>query len=594
MIYAQLFILISVSASLLDAKPKKQLALKSSALSSSCIFIGCSCSKDRIKCPADTTSLDYDTRLTMFPKRYIGKAYANNITLLLSDNHLEMIPDDRFAGLDITRIDLSNNRIFKLSAYTFRDIAKLEELDLNTNLINYLNSNLFEPVEASLQSLNLEQNSLNEMETSRLSSAFQNLKKLKNLNLAKNKLVYIPNLTKLSLLALSLSMNQIEILVDADSYKNLLPVSLIELDLEQNRLKQINDNSFEGLKELRHLNLASNEISAIAESSFLRLTSLMTLNLRQNNIKHIPSKIFYTLVNLEQLDLSYQSQRLEQIDDYAFDRQSNRKTIKRVDLSSNRIVAIESRAFCSKNYYRPFVNIKELDLSANPIKNVNSCLLRQLAKGFNDSSLPSRQRNPAKVVFKTSELDAPVHLECSCEVVRASKFVEMQGGCRRADNLTVASRFYDCGDSITSISQLNKHCSSFVQFDCSQSADLRLVDVDYFNFNPSTSSSTAGYWKSNYSSNGSSNSSVFLTTTLPVELSRNSTFNLNDDSKEDHNDNPFDNRFEEFNPYQGQNGNGNGNLNETNETMIAGRSSQTVNLDKFVFILCFLISFFYF
>lgn len=235
-------------------------------LGTGCIFLGCSCIKDKIRCPADNSA---DSYLTMFPKRQIGKTYSHNITIEINDNRLEMVPDDRFAGLDVHKIDLSTNLIYKLSPDTFRDITRLIVLDLSVNKLTYLNSNTFYPIENSLLSLNLKNNYLNDMEATRLGNVLSKLSKLQELILSRNRLSYAPNLTQMNVLKLDLGFNLIESLVDADSYENLLPNSLIDLNLEENRLKQINENTFENLIFLKYLNLESNEISAIAESSLI-------------------------------------------------------------------------------------------------------------------------------------------------------------------------------------------------------------------------------------------------------------------------------------------------------------------------------------
>jgi len=111
----------------------------------------------------------------------------------------------------------------------------------------------------------------------------------------------------------------------------------------------------------------------------------MQLNLGKNFLKQIPTRAFYTLSVLQRLDLSAQNQMLKEIDDYAFDRRgaSSHQLVK-IDLSKNLIGKIGSKAFCSRNL--TYVNIKELDLSLNPLSFgfKSWCALRQIAKGFVD------------------------------------------------------------------------------------------------------------------------------------------------------------------------------------------------------------------
>ena len=209
-------------------------------------------------------------------------------------------------------------------------MTRLDILDLSHNKVSYLSSSIFSPIETSLHVLNLDTNCLNELETFRLTNSFSRLKRLNLLDLSNNKLFNLPNLAETNLIRLIARSNQIEILVDQDTYKPLLPRSLVDLNLEFNEIKYISDNYFENLFNLKHLNLANNQISAIAESAFINLVNLIDINLSKNSLKHIPSKIIYTLINLEYLDLSSQSQLIKLIDDYAFDRESNIKSIKKI------------------------------------------------------------------------------------------------------------------------------------------------------------------------------------------------------------------------------------------------------------------------
>ena len=105
-----------------------------------------------------------------------------------------------------------------------------------------------------------------------------------------------------------------------DGNEQLLPSSLIDLGLESNRIKEINENSLANLKNLKYLNLESNQISFIHDNAFAHLTRLATVNLAKNYLKQIPSRLIFTLVNLERLDLSAQNQMIKEIEDFAFDR----------------------------------------------------------------------------------------------------------------------------------------------------------------------------------------------------------------------------------------------------------------------------------
>lgn len=247
------------------------------------------------------------------------------------------IPSDRFNGLEISVADFSKNELTSLSPDVFRGIVKLEVLDLSQNKINSLSESTFQPVAASLIQLKLSHNKLSEIDSSQLSNVLSALVNLKTLILRHNELTKLPSLSDLSRLEeVNLASNQLESLL-SESGRPLLPGSISDLNLENNRLKHIKSNTFAGLSNLKYLSLENNQIMQIDEQSFAHLTRLSTLNLGKNYLKHIPSHIFVTLVNLDRLDLSAQNSMLKEIEDFAFDRSSNTQIIRRIDLSRNRI-----------------------------------------------------------------------------------------------------------------------------------------------------------------------------------------------------------------------------------------------------------------
>jgi Leucine-rich repeat (LRR) protein len=448
-----------------------------------CIFIGCRCELNLIKCP----SPDLDPApMSMFPKRTFILHHTfnkTNLTIDLSANNLDFVPDDRFAQLDIHSLTLSANKLTKLSPDTFRDVLRLMKLDLSNNRLKLLNSVMFNPLASSLHTLNLSRNFLSEMEPARLTNLFAKLKKLKNLRLNQNRFFFMaPNFLKLETLEyLDLSSNMIEILNDPESNEYLLPSNLIELNLEQNRIKQLSDSWFTHMQKLKYLNLENNEISQLSEASFTSVKNLRTLNLNRNNLKHIPSKLFYMLNNLEFLGLSGQKERLERVEQFAFDRESNQNMIHRIDLSNNQIGEVDSRAFCVRNNkYRPFVNVKEFDLSFNSdLNRLDACVLRQLGKGFRppkkkgqlvESRREQQQKPLLKLVQKVSNEESSSGIECSCELSRARMYIDLNGTCLESGNGRLSNlKNYECRNdfsSMKSVQQIDAYCASNEKYDC--------------------------------------------------------------------------------------------------------------------------------
>lgn len=206
-----------------------------------CIYLGCSCLDNLIKCPGGS-GVEFPYKMSMFPKRRVGNNYLPNLTIDLSHNMLEQVPDDRFAGLDAITLNLSHNAIGKISPDSLRDMHRLVDLDLSFNRIKFISTNVFLPVKPTLATLNLSSNDLYDMEPARLASVFLKLHALRHLSLAQNNLYFLPPMSQLDTLhSLDLRSNLIEFVADPETGKNMLPVNLIELNLENNKLRLINE-----------------------------------------------------------------------------------------------------------------------------------------------------------------------------------------------------------------------------------------------------------------------------------------------------------------------------------------------------------------
>lgn len=462
-----------------------------------CVFLGCSCGDDADKTiensqedlngddadqvPANQVSYEISTcrrrddpeaRLTEFPLRDTSRKYSNQIASLeLNDNDIETVPADQFAGLEVILLDLSANNIRDIDENAFRAILKLEILDLSNNELRDLGARTLEPVESTLVQLKLSSNRLNEMDIGKLGALLSKLNRLTFLGLRHNHLERVPDLSSMARLEeLSLESNLLQSLGE-ESGRSLLPSTLVDLKLENNKIQEITERTFANLKSLKYLNLGSNQIASISERAFAHMTKLTSLILKKNNIKHIPSRLVYSLINLDRLDLSSQNQFLKSVDDFAFDRQSNHHSIRKIDLSNNRISTIGSRAFCSRNQSHPYANIKEIDLAANPLQSLNACVMRQLAKGYTTQHHVTHART--KVSFKStgSHLPDSPAIKCDCEITKAAGYVDFEGDCESADGTLVSMKSYKCNnDAARNHDSVEIACFSAEEFDCKKHA----------------------------------------------------------------------------------------------------------------------------
>ena len=83
--------------------------------------------------------------------------------------------------------------------------------------------------------------------------------------------------------------------------------SLEVLWLSHNELTEINVESFIGLNGLKELNLFNNKIKSIQDKSFEYLLNLEILWLKKNNLKEINTFTFYGLKNLKEINLALNS-----------------------------------------------------------------------------------------------------------------------------------------------------------------------------------------------------------------------------------------------------------------------------------------------
>jgi Leucine-rich repeat (LRR) protein len=456
-----------------------------------CVFKGCSCGSDaeaEINSNEDDDtispySITYDiickhTRpLNAFPERDHSKRYSHQInTLDIIGNEITEIPDDRFSGLDIATADFSRNKISHTSPNAFRGIRKLDVLDLSNNELESLSEETFRPIQSSLIVLKLIHNKLGFTPSrDELSSTFESFKNLKSLSLQSNHIKNLFDLSRMSKLEeLSLDSNQIELLTDPDTNESLLPSTLIDLTLENNRLKHLDEKMFANLKNLKYLNLQSNQISSISDSAFAHSTRLISINLAKNYLKHIPSKSFFTLNNLERLDLSAQSQMIKRIDAYAFDRQSSTHPIRKIDLSKNNIAEIDNKAFCSLDQSSPFVSIKEIDLALNALTQIQSCVFWQMYKGISKFNLHQKHNvqmqrfDRARVSFKVSHFDKlGPKLKCDCEIARTAQLLDLDGECENTVGVSVKLTEFKCsGDSQITSHQVDEQCAAMSIYNC--------------------------------------------------------------------------------------------------------------------------------
>lgn len=193
------------------------------------------------------------------------------------------------------------------------------------------------------------------------------------------------------------------------------------LDLSSNGIFRIYREDFYGMSKLQKLDLKRNKISYLRKNAFLDLTSLQRLELQMNNLKYngyyaiITDMSFRGLANLTYLSLRHNDLHRISSDMFKYLRhtdchldlawndiheikgifQEDVKTIKRLDLSHNRIYKIHLYAFEGMNFTDENVG---LDLSYNSLYSIPDALLK--IKQGNVSLLHNDQLSYSQCSYK--------------------------------------------------------------------------------------------------------------------------------------------------------------------------------------------------
>ena len=130
--------------------------------------------------------------------------------------------------------------------------------------------------------------------------------------------------------SIDISENKI-IIVEENTFLNMFP-NLVFLDLSTNRIKQIKQKAFFGLKLLRGLYLGGNQISFISEDAFDNLMNLSHLNLASNQLQVLDFRWFKYLKSLSSLHLEFNKIKRVKLRIHHWP-----SSLKRVSLNNNKI-----------------------------------------------------------------------------------------------------------------------------------------------------------------------------------------------------------------------------------------------------------------
>lgn len=309
--------------------------------------------------------------------------YLNHVDM--SVNSLSNVPHkllQHCAG-SISTLDLSWNRIAKLSENAFCNLTQLRSLSLGSNVIFFIHKRAFTNL-ASLQILNVSDNRIEFLSSDTLSS----MRNLRILNLSHNNLRSLPRdlFTSTVLESLDLSSNLLNVMPSSSISE--VGATLRRLDLSSNHIEHLDSTMFTDIPTLVSLNLANNKLNILPDNVFTSIGNLLNLDLSSNPLRANFKELFHYVQKLKTLNLA--DTGLNEVPNLPL---PNLVTLR---LSHNHIGTLATSSVISlmqlrhlyldnnqlgmlpANAWPSLHMLKELDVSNNPIKvscRYSTCLL---------------------------------------------------------------------------------------------------------------------------------------------------------------------------------------------------------------------------
>lgn len=309
------------------------------------------------------------------PGLFDGLQHLLVLNLSRNDIGNDWLTQETFSScVRLVALDISHNRLSRMDPSVLTSLTSLQLLDLSHNQLHTIQGNTFLS-QHNLHILRLSHNSLDHLHP----QSFAGLSVLSSLTLEKNRL---SNLHKdilqncsIALVDLSLAGNLFSLVPEAVRSLNKLKT----LDMGDNQLVTLNNQSFAGLTNLYGLRLAGNQIEKFESSLFSPIPDLQALNLANNKLSHLDQGVFNSITKLRMLRLD--ENNLEDINGLL----AGQTELRWLNVSSNRLQWFDY-AFIPKNlewldvhdnqieellnYYKlgEGFNLKTLDASYNKIK----------------------------------------------------------------------------------------------------------------------------------------------------------------------------------------------------------------------------------
>jgi Leucine-rich repeat (LRR) protein len=310
------------------------------------------------------------------------------VYLDLSANKIKTLKNEVFHGLiNVTKLDLHLNDISQVEFKSFIDLNSLKNLNLDSNQISTLKnvqfnsnlevislrfnllSNLNEINSSSLKYLNVSNNRLQEINSKKTF-----LPNLEYLDLSQNRLISIKNESFLNmnkLKHLNLSYNKLDLESEFNNISYFHGLShLITLDLSFNEIKYLDSNrTFQYLNSLKYLNLSNNRLNSLNAYVFGFLYNLSDLNLASNNLTFLNGRCFFNLRNMKKLILN--NNQINSIDFLQLNK-NDLYNLEYLEVKENNITLI------NETHFQSCLDLSSLNLKSNPIESIHENTFKSL------------------------------------------------------------------------------------------------------------------------------------------------------------------------------------------------------------------------
>ncbi|KAG7312881.1 hypothetical protein JYU34_001267 [Plutella xylostella] len=315
----------------------------------------------------------YNTKLTEFPKEAF-KILGNLTTLRLVDHRITTLGKDIFSGSEaaarLERLHIADGLVSDVSADAFQNLKKLKTLDLHGNRLATLKRSQFKGLRDT-EVLDLSYNNITKLDGSHIGD----LTKLGWCNASHNNIGEIPR----------------------GMFARNTVIKVVHLD--NNKIKKLDTNSFRGMRFLRRLYLQDNRISSIGVGTFASVTRIGTVDLARNQITAVHYQMFQQSKYAEIINLA--ENNITKIETQAF----TDLYLAVVNISHNRLEKIEAQSFVNCN------NLTVLDLSHNLLTGLPG-------NAMDGTSYPGELR--LEYNFLTDFGQIPIHNMTGIRVLNAS------------------------------------------------------------------------------------------------------------------------------------------------------------------------------